>query len=217
MNDTGPSDGPRAKGGVLVVSAPSGAGKTTLCRRLVAEVGELEFSISHTTRPRRSEERDGADYHFVAAPEFERLKAAGEFAEWAQVGAHLYGTSAAKLREAVARGNDVLLDVDTQGAASIRRLIADAVLIFILPPSPAVLRARLLGRGSETPETLRRRLDLAAGEIARASLYDYLIVNDDLEKAYDRLRAVVLAARCARRRQEGRLLAIARQFEEEPR
>jgi len=199
-------------GGVLVVSAPSGAGKTTLCRRLLAEVPGLEFSISHTTRPARPGERDGGDYHFVSQEEFESRRAAGEFIEWAEVAGHRYGTCAATVRDAIGRGRDVVLDVDTQGAAAIRRLIPDAVLIFILPPGPEALRSRLQTRGSETPESLRGRLGLALGEIDQAGLYDYLIVNDDLQEAYDRLRSVVLAARCRVGRQEVRRRAIAERF-----
>ena len=197
---------------MIVVSAPSGAGKTTLCRRLLAELPGIEFSISHTTRPPRSGERSGVDYHFVATEEFESLRARCEFIESAQVAGHLYGTSAAAVRDVVRRGRDVLLDLDTQGAAAIRRLIPEAVLVFILPPDPSALRARLEGRGSESPESLSRRLSLARGEIDKAPLYDYLIVNDDLEAAYDRLRAVILAARCRQSRQQSRLEEIARRF-----
>jgi len=203
---------PAVEGSVIVVSAPSGSGKTTLCRRLLGEVAGLVFSISHTTRPPRPGETDGIDYHFVSREEFERRRGAGEFIEWAQVADHLYGTSAETMRQVVARGADALLDIDTQGALAIRRTIPEAVLVFILPPGPEALQARLEGRGSETPESLQRRLGLARGEIDKAPVYDYLIVNDDLEAAYERLRAVVLAARCRLGRQQGRLRSIAARF-----
>ena len=199
-------------GSLLVVSAPSGAGKTTLCKRLLAEVPAIEFSVSHTTRAARAGERDGVDYHFVGEGEFAALRAEGAFLEWALVAGHLYGTSAAAVRAAQGRGRDVLLDIDTQGAASVRRLDPGAVHIFILPPDPEALRARLEGRGSEAPDALERRLGLARGEMDQAHLYDYLIVNDDLDEAYERLRAVVLAVRSRRERQAGRLEAIAARF-----
>lgn len=199
-------------GGLLVISAPSGAGKTTLCRRLLAEVPAIEFSVSHTTRAPRPSEEDGVDYHFVTSAEFAARRDRGEFLEWAVVAGHEYGTSAAAVREAMARGRDVLLDIDTQGAASVRRLVPEAVQIFILPPGPEALRERLVGRRSETPADLDRRLGLALGEIEQAHLYDYLVVNDDLEEAFDRLRAVVLSVRARRTRQAGRLEAILGRF-----
>ena len=201
-----------ARGSVLVVSAPSGAGKTTLCRRLLDELPGLEFSVSHTTRARRPGEAQGRDYFFVDREEFERRRQAGEFLEWATVAGHLYGTSAAAVRGATEAGKDVLLDIDTQGAVAVRSLIPEAVLIFVLPPGPEALRARLLQRGSETPESLERRLRLAAAEIVRAGAYDYLIVNEDLETAYFDLKSVVLAARCRTGRQGERLLAIIERF-----
>ena len=202
----------RVEGSLIVVSAPSGSGKTTLCRRLLAEVPGLEFSISHTTRPPRSGETEGIDYHFVSRSAFERLRDSGAFLEWAEVAGHLYGTSAEAVQRTLRRGSDALLDVDTQGALAIRAAIPEAVLVFILPPGPEALLARLENRGSETPETLERRLGLARGEIDKASSYDYLVVNDDLEAAFERLRAIVLAARCRAGRQQGRLRAIADRF-----
>jgi guanylate kinase len=200
------------RGGVIVISAPSGAGKTTLCRRLLAELPGIEFSVSLTTRPPRPGEQEGVDYHFVSRQEFEDRRDRGGFIEWAVVAGHLYGTSGEAVRAAAGRGRDVLLDIDTQGAASIRRLVPEAVHIFILPPGPDALRARLEGRGSETAESLARRLGLARGEIEKAHLYDFIIVNDDLDQAYERLRAVVLGARCRRDRQQDRLAAIAGAF-----
>ena len=209
MNRSGTAAG---AGGLFVVSAPSGAGKTTLCRRLLSEVPSIEFSVSHTTRPPRPGEADGVDYHFVDRATFEALRGRGESLESATVGGHLYGTSAAGVRGAIARGRDILLDIDTQGAASVRRVEPEAVHVFILPPGPEALRARLEGRGSESLETLERRLSLARGEIEQAHLYDYVIVNDDLDEAFDRLRGIVLAARSRRDRQQSRLQEIAARF-----
>jgi guanylate kinase len=215
LNDTGSAargGGASGAGSLLIVSAPSGAGKTTLCRRLLAEVPGIDFSVSHTTRAPRPGEREGVDYHFVARERFEALVASGELLEWATVAGHLYGTSAAAVRDARSRGRDVLLDIDTQGAASVRRLEPEAVHIFILPPDPEALRTRLEGRGGDTPETIARRLTLARGEIEQAHLYDYLIVNDDIDEAFERLRAVVLSVRCRRGRQAERLRSIAAHF-----
>jgi guanylate kinase len=201
-----------ARGAVFVISAPSGAGKTTLCKRLLREVPGIEFSVSCTTRAPRDGERAGVDYHFVDRAEFERRRRRGEFVEWARVDGQLYGTSAEKVKEAIALGRDILLDIDTQGAGHIRRLMPDAVLIFIMPPSLEALGERLLKRGTEGADALARRLSLARGEVVKAPRYDYVIVNDDLEAAYDRLRAIVLAARCRRERQMGRIKEIAAGF-----
>lgn len=200
------------QGSVLVISAPSGAGKTTLCKRLLEEDRKVDFSVSFTTRPPRAGERDGADYFFVDREEFERRRDRGEFVEWAVVGGHLYGTSVEGVKEAAARGRDILLDIDTQGAVNIRRLIPEAVLIFILPPGRAALKERLTKRGTDGPEEMARRLRLARGEVERSPTYDYVIINDDFEVAYRQLRAVVEAARCRTDRQKARLEAILREF-----
>ena len=201
-----------ARGGLIVVSAPSGAGKTTLCRRLLEALPGLVFSVSHTTRAPRSAERAGVDYHFVGRAEFEARRDAGEFLEWAVVGGELYGTSALAVEESLVAGQDVLLDVDTQGAAAVRRLKPDAVLVFVLPPGPEALRARLLARGSESEESLERRLRLAAAEVARAGEYDYQVINDDLDAAFDRLRSIVVASRCRTTRLRDRLDSISTRF-----
>jgi len=204
--------GHAGRGSVFVVSAPSGAGKTTLCKRLLEEVPGIDFSVSFTTRPPREGERDGVDYHFVDRPEFERRRRKGEFVESAVVDGQLYGTSAAAVREATLRGRDILLDIDTQGAEAIKRAIPEAVLIFILPPGREALRERLVKRGTETREAVARRLGLAGGEVERSSMYDYVVINDDLEAAFSQLKAIVLATRCRRERQAGRIKKIAADF-----
>ena len=208
-----PAGAPR--GSVFVISAPSGAGKTTLCRRLLQEDRAIEFSVSFTTRPARPGEREGVDYHFVDRADFERRRDRGEFVEWAVIGGHLYGTSATAVQEAAARGRDILLDIDTQGALNIRRLIPEAVLIFILPPGRLALKERLEKRGTDGPEDVARRLGLARGEVEKSSAYDYVIINDDLETAYRQLRAVLEATRCRSARQRRRIDAIVREFASE--
>ena len=203
----------RRSGILFVISAPSGAGKTTLCRRLLRGDPALEFSVSHTTRPRRPGERHGRDYWFIGAPEFARRRRRGEFVEWAVVNGITYGTSSRMLRRAAARGRDLILDIDTQGAASIRRRFPDAVLIFILPPGPEALRRRLVGRGTEAAAMLARRLLLARREVGRAGRYDYIVVNDRLNDAFRDLRAIIAAERCRRRRPRRDVEAIRRAFQ----
>ena len=215
---TGSAGGPPAskgsalQGSILVISAPSGAGKTTLCKRLLEDDPGVEFSVSFTTRPPRAGERDGVDYVFVDREEFERRRDRGEFVEWAVVGGHLYGTSVTAVKDAAERGRDILLDIDTQGAMSVRRQIADAVLVFILPPGKASLKERLAKRGTDSSEEVASRLGLARGEVEKSFVYDYVIINDDFETAYRQLRAVVEAARCRTGRQLPRLEAIVREF-----
>ncbi|MEM1028984.1 MAG: guanylate kinase [Myxococcota bacterium] len=187
---------------MLIVSSPSGAGKTTLCNRLRSEFPRLRFSVSHTTRHPRPNERDGREYHFVDAETFRSMVDDGAFAEWAQVHGRCYGTSLAEI-EAAKRDPDVdgiIFDIDFQGARQIRASFADAVTVFILPPDLVELERRLRGRGTEDEATTRRRLANAKREIAHYGLFDYLVVNDDVARGHERMRSIVIAERCRRQR-----------------
>ncbi|NPA49335.1 MAG: guanylate kinase [Thermodesulfobacteria bacterium] len=184
------------RGLVLVVSAPSGAGKTTLCQRLLATDHQISFSISYTTRKPRPGERHGVDYFFVDEETFQRMVDQGAFLEWARVHDHFYGTAQEQVEEVLKSGRDVLLDIDVQGALQVReKLGQDAVLVFILPPSLEELERRLRARGTEDERTLKRRLSVAREEIAKATEFDYLVLNDDLEEAFDHFYAVLKAER----------------------
>jgi guanylate kinase len=185
---------------LLVVSGPSGAGKGTLVDRLTAARPECVFAISSTTRPRREGEADGVQYEFVTREEFERRIAQGYFLEWAEVHGQLYGTPARFVDEGVRQGRVVVLDVDVQGGASVRHARPEAVSVFIYPPSLDALRQRLLGRGTESGEVIERRLGNAPAEMAQYVEYQYLIVNDDVERAASRLIAIVDAERARVRR-----------------
>jgi guanylate kinase len=187
-------------GFLLVLSGPSGAGKGTLVERLVALRPECLFSISVTTRPRRATEHDGVQYEFVSREEFERRRAAGQFLEWAEVHGHLYATPAPAVDAGVRAGRVVVLDVDVQGGASVRRARPDAVSVFVYPPSIDALRQRLLARRTELPEVVERRLQNAPAELAQFREYDYLVMNDDLEHSVARLVAIVDAERARVRR-----------------
>lgn len=187
-------------GFLLVLSGPSGAGKGTLVDRLVAARPECTFSISATTRPRRSTEQDGVQYEFVAREEFERRRSAGLFLEWAEVHDHLYATPVRFVDEQVRAGRVVVLDVDVQGGASVRRARPDAVSVFVHPPSIDALRQRLLKRATDAPAVVETRLRNAPGELAEWREYDYLVMNDDLEQAVARLTAIVDAERARVRR-----------------
>jgi guanylate kinase len=184
---------------VVVVSAPSGTGKSTVGQALMGRVQGLRFSISYTTRDRREGERDGVDYHFVDAGRFCSMRDAGGFLEWAEVHGQHYGTARDQVQSFLDAGHDVLLDVDVQGAEAVQQALPDAVLVFLLPPSYQVLRKRLEGRGTP-PEDLTRRLDNARDEMDRVGRFDYLVVNDVLEEATEALEAILLAERSRRRR-----------------
>jgi guanylate kinase len=187
------------QGTTFVVAAPSGVGKTTVCRALVERDAGIVFSVSHTTRPQRSGERDGYDYHFVDRAEFRRLADEDAFVEHACYSQHLYGTSWAALREPLKRGRDVLLEIEVQGAAQVSERLASARLIFLLPPSLEELERRLRDRGTDSDEEVRSRLMIARGEIREVDAFHYAIVNDRVERAVAELREVVEAERTGRR------------------
>jgi guanylate kinase len=182
-------------GFLLVVSGPSGVGKGTLVERLLAARPECALSISATTRAKRPHETDGVQYHFVTREEFERRRAAGYFLETAEVHGHLYGTPRAFVEERLRQGRVVVLEVDVQGGASVRRAHGDAVSVFVYPPNVVSLRDRLAGRGTDAADVIERRLKNAEGELGQLSEYDYAILNDDLERAVARLTAIVDAER----------------------
>ena len=175
----------------LVLSAPSGAGKTTIANRLRQRRDDVAFSVSATTRSPREGERDGVHYHFVSADEFRRMIAADELIEWAEVHGNFYGTLLREVDGARARGEFLLLDIDVQGAGQIRAKVPDAALVFILPPSGEVLVQRLVGRGSEPAEVVARRLRNARDEIREAPRFDYVVVNDDLDAAVGDVEAIM--------------------------
>jgi guanylate kinase len=183
---------------VYIISAPSGSGKSTLVNELFKMVRHLDFSISYTTRPPRGSEQNGKEYFFVSREEFEAMIAAKEFLEYADVFGNYYGTARRFLREAEARGNDLLLDIDVQGAEQIKQKIPDAVSIFILPPDREKLEWRLRNRGLDSEAVIRRRLDTARREIENYSKYDYILVNNLLEQSADELKDIVLAERLLR-------------------
>ncbi len=183
---------------VYIVSAPSGSGKSTLVSELFKVVKGLDFSISYTTRPPRGSEQNGKEYFFVTKEEFEAMIAADEFLEHANVFGNYYGTARRFLRQAESTGNDLLLDIDVQGAEQIKKKVPEAASIFILPPDREKLEWRLRNRGLDSEEVIRRRLVTASREIENYWKYDYILVNNRLEQAIDELRAIVLAERVQR-------------------
>ena len=194
----------------LVLSAPSGAGKSTLAAMLRQRNRDVGFSVSATTRAPRPGEVDGVHYHFVSEPEFLRMAGAGELIEWARVHQNHYGTPIAELRRAQARGEHLLLDIDVQGARQIRERVPEAVLVFILPPSGAALVQRLAGRGTESADVLERRLQNAEDEIHAAPEFDYVVVNDRLERAVDELEAILRGRAGAPHGKDGMDATVAR-------
>jgi guanylate kinase len=181
----------RKAGKLLVIAAPSGAGKTSLVKALLASEPGLRLSISHTTRTMRPTEQQGREYHFVSVPEFERLQAAGEFLEHARVFDNFYGTSRSFVGEQLKAGHDVVLEIDWQGAQQVRRAMPQCVSIFILPPSRQALAERLAGRGTDSPQVIARRLADAVGDMSHYREFDYVVVNDDFTRAVEDLRRIV--------------------------
>lgn len=186
----------RRRGTLFVVSAPSGAGKTTLCREVRQRLPDLAYSVSSTTRAPRPGETNGVDFSFVSEETFRQMLISGQFAEWATVHGNLYGTPSAALEEALNAGRDVLLDIDTQGAAQLRGRYPEAVLVFIVAPSMAELEHRLRERGSDAEREITTRLRRAREEVALWRQYDYLVMNRDLKEAMEQITAIILAERC---------------------
>jgi guanylate kinase len=202
------------KGHLFIVSSPSGGGKTTLIRRLLANPSDqpLRFSVSHTTRPRRNGETDGKEYHFISAAEFEQMARHGDFLEHNEVHGNFYGTAKSEVLPRLAAGEDVVLDIDVQGARDIRAAYPDAISIFIVPSSAKELEERLRKRGLDGEDAIRKRLINAAKEIAQAPSFQYVIVNDELERASLELESVVRASRLSPARQEGVLERLRKDF-----
>jgi guanylate kinase len=191
-----------APGQLFIVSAPSGTGKTTLVEQLVQVVPDLALSRSFTSRPPRPGECDGVDYNFISRDLFDRMIRDGEFLEFADVFGNFYGTSASQTDRILAAGHDLVLVIDVQGARQVRARRADTIGIFVLPPTFAVLEERLRGRSKDSDAQIRRRLDVARQEVDAVADYDYVVVNDELERAVGRLRAIVEAERARLRRME---------------
>ena len=186
---------------LLVLSAPSGAGKTTLAHRLLNELPSAIWSVSYTTPRPRGKEQDGVDYHFLDVATFQEKIERGEFVEWAEVHGHFYGSPQSVVEDARARRGIAVFDIDVQGGQAIKRKHPDAILVFVLPPSMEELERRLRDRKTDSDETIRRRMLAARSEIERGiASYDYIVVNDDFERAFQELRSVVVAERCRRGR-----------------
>ena len=183
-------------GTLYVISAPSGAGKTSLVKALLEQTKNIGVSVSHTTRAMREGEQDGVDYHFTEKAEFEKMVEASAFIEHAQVFDNYYGTATANLEDKLKQGEDVILEIDWQGGAQVRKQLPYAVNIFILPPSQAALEERLRGRGQDSDDIIARRMRDAKSETSHYSEYDYLVVNDDFEDALAELKSIVVARRC---------------------
>lgn len=199
-----------SRGNLFIISAPSGTGKTTILKKVMAQLPGLAFSVSHTTRAPRPGEQDGTDYHFVDRDTFQAMQARGVFLEWAEVHGNLYGTSKELVDEHLAAGTDIILDIDVQGARQIReKNTHQAVFLFIVPPSLEELEKRLAGRNTDSAETITLRMNNARRELADADLYNYVIVNDTVDEAVNVMRSIIIAERCRSRRDAaGRPLSI---------
>jgi guanylate kinase len=200
------------RGLLFIVSAPSGAGKTTLVERLVEQTPRLRMSRSYTSRAARQGETDGVDYNFVTRPAFEAMVAAGEFLEWADVFGNLYGTRAVDTAQWLGAGEDVVLVIDVQGARKVRTSGIATTTIFVMPPSAAVLEQRLRGRSQDSEPAIQRRLQTARDEVAAFEEYDFIVVNDELTAAVDRLRGIVIAERARLTRMRRAVQEMVRTF-----
>lgn len=179
------------KGQLFVISAPSGTGKSTVLSHVRRHLADFDFSVSYTTRKLRGDERDGIDYHFIDRDEFMRLIAEGAFVEWAEVHGNLYGTPIEPIQKAIKSGRNMLFDIDVQGGMAIKKAFPDAVTIFLLPPSVEDLKARLSGRGTDSSDQIKLRLENAREEMKFKDKYDYCIVNDEVERASDELACLI--------------------------
>lgn len=200
------------RGILFVVSSPSGGGKGTLIQRVLNKMSNLSYSVSFTTRAPRNGEVDGREYFFVTPDKFREMVAADEFLEWAQVHGKLYGTARRQVVREISAGRDIILEVDVQGAASVRALLADSVSIFILPPSFEVLRQRLEARGTDSPEELDLRLRNAPTELKDYAAFQYVIINDDADRAAEQMTAIVQAERARLSRQGSRVKLVVEAF-----
>jgi guanylate kinase len=207
------SNSAAGRGLLFIVSAPSGAGKTTLVERLVEQTPQLVMSRSYTSRPARAGEADGVDYNFVTRQRFESMIEAGEFLEWASVFGNLYGTCASETERQLISGVDVVLVIDVQGARKVRARGVDATTVFVMPPSLEVLERRLRGRSKDSEADIQRRLTVARAEVAAFAEYDFVVINDELTAAVDRLRSIVIAERARLPRMRGDVDMIVRTFE----
>ena len=183
-------------GQIFVFSAPSGTGKSTIAEALMKRVEGLAYSISHTSRPPRGSEQDGVDYHFVSRSTFREMIDKNAFLEWAEVHGHLYGTAFDAVKAQMAAGSDVLMDVDVQGGRNVKNQFPDSILIFLLPPSLEILEKRLIARGTDDRMVIRKRMAQAAEEIKSCSWYDFIVINDDLEKAIHETQSIIVSERC---------------------
>ena len=205
--------GEKGEGLIFIISAPSGAGKTTLLRKVMEELQGLWFSVSYTTRPPRANERDGEDYHFISPSLFQRMVVQNEFLESAEVLGNRYGTARENMQILKSEGVDLILDIDTQGARRVVEQIESAILIYVLPPSLESLRERLTKRGLDSPERIRFRLANARRDMEEARWYHYVILNDRIEETVEKLKAIIMAERC-RKKKNALLEENMRQWEE---
>jgi len=201
-----------SRGILFVVSSPSGGGKGTLIQRVLKKIPDLSYSVSFTTRAPRSGEVNGREYFFVSQEQFEQMAAANEFLEWANVHGKLYGTSSKQVLQEISEGRDLMLEVDVQGAASVRSLVPDSVSVFILPPSFEILKQRLEARGTDSPEELELRLRNAPVELSDYSAFQYMILNDNMDQAAEQLAAIVYAERARLVRQEAEVRNVVQAF-----
>src|SRR6185295_15825293 len=204
------------RGLLFIVSAPSGTGKTTLVERLVQVVPRLRLSRSYTSRPVRAGEQDGADYNFISREQFEAMTAENAFLEWADVFGNYYGTGSADTEAFLVAGEDVVLVIDVQGARQVRGRGIETVGVFVLPPSAAVLESRLRGRSKDTEEQIRRRLAVARTEVGEYAQYEYVVVNDEIDGAVNRMRAIVMAERARMKAMRREAETIIDTFQQRP-